>query len=67
MQKHMKIKLVHSTAGRLPKQRGTVKGLGLSRLSQTRVIEDTPATRGMVKKVSHLVTIVEEGLAAPKA
>ncbi|HPM40940.1 MAG TPA: 50S ribosomal protein L30 [bacterium] len=67
MQKLMKIKLVHSTAGRLPKQLGTVRGLGLKRLGQERVIEDTPCTRGMVKKVPHLVRIVEEGIAAPKA
>lgn len=67
MQKLMKVRLVHSTAGRLPKQRETVKGLGLSRLNQERVIEDTPCTRGMVGKVPHLVKIVEEGLKAPQA
>jgi len=63
----MKVKLVHSAAGRLPKHRQTVKGLGLSRLYQERVIEDTPCTRGMVNRVPHLVTIVEEGLSAPQA
>lgn len=62
MQTFMKIQLVHSPAGRKPDQLQTVKGLGLSRLLSKRVIEDTPATRGMVRKISHLVRIVEEGL-----
>ena len=67
MQKQMKIRLVHSTAGCLPKQHDTVRGLGLRRLNQERIIEDTPATRGMVNAVPHLVKIVEEGLTGQKA
>lgn len=62
MQMFMKVQLVHSPAGRVPKQGATVRGLGLRRLYQERVIEDTPATRGMVKAVPHLVRIVEEGI-----
>jgi len=61
-QKAMRVKLVRSPHGRLPKQAGTIKGLGLRRTGDTRVIEDTPATRGMVAKIPHLVMIVEEGL-----
>ncbi|HEY3908349.1 MAG TPA: 50S ribosomal protein L30, partial [Stellaceae bacterium] len=37
------------------------KGLGLNKLHRRRVLEDTPAVRGMVRKVQHLVRIVAEG------
>lgn len=57
--KTMKIKLVHSPCGRKPKQRATVKGLGFGHLYEERIVEDTAATRGMVKKVPHLVEIIE--------
>ena len=60
--KAMRVKLVRSTCGGLPKHRATVKGLGLRRMNSERVIEDTAATRGMVSRVRHLVTVVEEGL-----
>lgn len=62
MQTYMRIRLVHSPAGRLPRQGATVKGLGLRRLNEERVIADTPAARGMVQSVPHLVRIVEEGM-----
>ena len=61
-QKAMRVKLVRSPHGRLPKQAGTIKGLGLRRTGDERVLEDTPSTRGMVRKISHLVTVIEEGL-----
>ena len=60
MSKHIKVKLVHSPCGRYPKQRMTVRGLGLRRLSHERVLIDTPEIRGMVASVSHLVEIVGE-------
>ena len=60
--KKIKIKLFHSPCGRLPKQRKTVTGLGLRKLYAERVLEDTPAVRGMVGKVPHLVKIVEENV-----
>jgi large subunit ribosomal protein L30 len=41
-------------------QRETLVGLGLNRLNKVRELEDTNAVRGMVRKVSHLVTILEE-------
>jgi large subunit ribosomal protein L30 len=50
-----------SPIGRKPDQRATLKGLGLNRLSRRRVLEDTPAVRGMIEKVRHLVRIVDEG------
>lgn len=46
---------------RRPKdQRQTLTGLGLGRIGKQRTLEDTPAVRGMIAKVAHMVTIVEE-------
>ena len=41
-------------------QRETLKGLGLNKMNRTRELEDTPSIRGMVAKIPHLVTIIEE-------
>jgi large subunit ribosomal protein L30 len=43
-----------------PVQRATVHGLGLKRREQVRTLENTPAVRGMIKKVLHLVHVVSE-------
>ncbi|MCR9235046.1 MAG: 50S ribosomal protein L30 [Alphaproteobacteria bacterium] len=40
-------------------QRATLVGLGLNKLQRQSVLEDTPAVRGMIRKVSHLVRVVE--------
>jgi large subunit ribosomal protein L30 len=46
---------------RRPKdQHATLKGLGLGRIGRERELEDTPAVRGMIAKVAHMVEIVEE-------
>ncbi len=46
---------------RRPKdQRQTLVGLGLNKMHRQRTLEDTPAVRGMIRKVSHLVRVVEE-------
>jgi large subunit ribosomal protein L30 len=50
-----------SPIGRQPDQRATLKGLGLNKLHRRRVLEDTPAVRGMINKVKHLVRVVDEG------
>jgi len=50
-----------SPIGRKPDQRATLKGLGLNKLRRQSVLEDTPAVRGMVDKVKHLVRVVDEG------
>lgn len=55
----LNITLVRSPIGRPHDQRDTVKALGLSKLHQTVVKEDTPAIRGMVRKIQHLVTVKE--------
>jgi large subunit ribosomal protein L30 len=49
-----------SPIGREPSQRATLKGLGLNKLRRRRVLEDTPAVRGMINKVKHLVRVEEE-------
>ena len=48
---------VRSAIGRKPGQRETLIGLGLNKLHRTRTLEDTPAVRGMINKVSHLVRV----------
>ena len=46
---------------RRPKdQRATLVGLGLNKIGRTRTLEDTPAIRGMIRKVAHMVEVVEE-------
>ena len=59
--KTMKVKLVRSVYGRLKNHRDCVRGLGLRRMHQVVEVEDTPATRGMLNKVSYMVHLVEEG------
>ena len=58
----IRVKLIRSPKGRIPKHRATVRGLGLRHTEQERVLEDTPAVRGMVAAVPYLVRIIEEGL-----
>jgi len=41
-------------------QRATLVGLGLNKMHRRRTLEDTPAIRGMIEKVNHLVRVVEE-------
>jgi large subunit ribosomal protein L30 len=55
----IKIKQIGSVIGCTDEQRANVRGLGLRRMHQVVERADTPAIRGMVKKVPHLVTIVE--------
>jgi len=55
----LKITLVKSTIGAIPKHRRTVEALGLRKLNKSVVHKDNPATRGMVNQVSHLVKVEE--------
>ena len=41
-------------------QRATLAGLGLNRVGRTKTLEDTPAVRGMIAKVAHMVEVVSE-------
>ena len=54
------VKQVKSAARRPAIQTATLKGLGLNKMNRTRELEDTPSIRGMVRKISHLVEIIEE-------
>ena len=49
-----------SAIGRPERQRQTLRGLGLSRIGRRRTLEDTPAVRGLIAKVAHLIKIVDE-------
>ena len=54
------VKQIASAARRPAIQAATLKGLGLGKINRTRELVDTPSVRGMVNKIPHLVTIVEE-------
>lgn len=54
------VQQIKSAARRPAVQTATLKGLGLNKMHRTRELEDTPAVRGMVNKISHLVKIIEE-------
>ena len=56
----IKIKLVRSPICTPQKHKDIVKSLGLKKLNRTVVKPDTPAFRGMVKKIPHLLAIVDE-------
>ena len=58
--KTMKVTLHRSTNGRLAAHKACVRGLGLRRMHQVVEVEDTPATRGMVNKVSYMVKVLED-------
>ncbi|SDG48293.1 large subunit ribosomal protein L30 [Limimonas halophila] len=57
--KTIRVTLVRGGDHRPPKQRATLRGLGLTRRGRSRVLEDTRAVRGMVAKVNHLVRVDE--------
>ena len=56
-EKAVKVTQLRSPAGCFAYQRATLKGLGLDRINRSRVLEDTPAVRGMIERVRHLVRI----------
>lgn len=53
------VKLVRSTNKALKDQKATVTGLGLRRIGSEKTLENTPAVRGMIKKVIHLLEVRE--------
>ncbi len=59
--KTVKVTQVHSPIGRPKDQRATLIGLGLNKMNRTSELEDTPAVRGMILKVDHLVRVEGEG------
>ena len=56
--KTVTIKLIRSPIGTRESHRATVKGLGLGKLNSQSTLEDTPAVRGMINKVSYLVKVL---------
>ena len=54
------VKLVRSMIGRPEKHRRVLRGMGLTRLNKKVELKDTPEIRGMINKVSHLVSIEEK-------
>ena len=59
-QKTIKVEQVASPLRRHHDQRETLIGLGLNKIGRTRELIDSPATRGMIRKVQHLVRVVGE-------
>ena len=57
--KTLKVTQTGSPIGRPKDQRATLIGLGLNKMNRVRELEDTPAVRGMIDKVSHLVRVEE--------
>ena len=57
----LKVTQIGSPIGRRGDQRATLIGLGLNKMHRTRELEDTPAIRGMINKVHHLVRIEDAG------
>lgn len=55
--KRVRLTQIASAAGRKPGQRETLIGLGLDKIGRSRVVEITPAVRGMVRKVAHLLRV----------
>ncbi|MEQ9259603.1 MAG: 50S ribosomal protein L30 [Roseovarius sp.] len=60
MAKTIVVKQIGSPIRRPAIQRATLVGLGLNKMHRVRELEDTPAIRGMINKIPHLVEIVEE-------
>ena len=56
---NLKVTLVKSTIGAVPKHKKTVEALGLKKVNKTIELPDNAATRGMVKQVQHLVKVEE--------
>ncbi len=57
--KTVKVTQTGSPIGRKPGQRETLVGLGLNKIRSTRVLEDTPSVRGMIRRVAHLLHVEE--------
>ena len=55
----LKVTLIRSRIGKKPKQRGTIRALGLGRIGSTNVLPDRPEIRGMIARVPHMITVEE--------
>lgn len=57
VKKTVRVTQTRSVAGRKPGQKETLIGLGLNKINRSRELEDTPAVRGMINKVAHLLKV----------
>ncbi len=57
--KDLKVTLIKSRHGRLASHRACITGLGLRKLHQTITVQDTPENRGMINRISYLVSVEE--------
>lgn len=57
--KKLKITLIRSTIGQVPKNRATVTAMGLRKINQSVVLPDNAATRGQIQRVRHMVKVEE--------
>ena len=57
--KNLKVTLTRSVIGRLKSHKACVKGLGIRRMHDSVVVVDTPANRGMINKVSYMLSVEE--------
>lgn len=57
--KTITVKLTKSPIACTDKQKANVRGLGLRKIGQSRTLENTPAVRGMIKRIIHMLKIVE--------
>ncbi|MBE5873000.1 MAG: 50S ribosomal protein L30 [Lachnospiraceae bacterium] len=57
--KMLKITLVKSTIGAVPKNRATVESMGLRKIGKSIILPDNEATRGQIRQVSHLIKVEE--------
>jgi len=55
----LRVKLIRGLSGHPEDHRATVRGLGLTKVGRERILQDTPAIRGMVSKVSYLLSVEE--------
>jgi len=55
----LKVTQTRSTIGSKPKQRGTIRALGLGRIGKSNTLPDRPEIRGMIARVPHLVSVEE--------
>ena len=58
--KTVTVRQIRSANRKPDEQEATLRGLGLGKIRRTRTLEDTPAVRGMINAVKHLVEIVDE-------
>jgi large subunit ribosomal protein L30 len=57
--KELKVTLIKSASGRLKKHQACIRGLGIRRTNHTVMVKDTPENRGMINKVSYMLSVEE--------